>query len=90
MRALSNIYIHAYDGICALGTGRAAIQKKLFEAQQAPTDGVQSSAFSPNASMFLGLAAPECTSLESLPTHTPKQFKSRNNALLYHAFLQLE
>ena len=90
MRALSNIYIHAYDGICALGTGRAAIQQKLFEAQQAPTDGVQSSAFSPNAPMFLGLAAPECTSLESLPTHTPKQFKSRNNALLYHAFLQLE
>ncbi len=90
MMALSNIYIHAYDGICALGAGRAVIQQKLFESQQAPTDGVLSSAFSPNTPMFLGLVSPECTSLESLPEHTPKQFKSRNNALLHHAFLQLE
>ncbi len=90
MMALSPIYVHAYEGICALGTGRAAIQRKLFDAQCAPTDGIVSSAFSPNTSMFLGLASPECTRIESLPEHTPKQFKSRNNALLYHTFLQLE
>ena len=90
MMALSKIYIHAYEGICALGTGRAAIQQKLFESKQAPTDGVLSSAFSPNTPMFLGLVSPECTNIESLPEHTPKQFKSCNNALLYQAFLQLE
>ena len=90
MMALSKIYIHAYEGICALGTGRTAIQQKLFDSQQAPTDGVLSSVFSPHAPMFLGLVSPECTNIESLPEHTPKQFKSCNNALLYQAFLQLE
>ena len=90
MMAFSKIYIHAYEGICALGTGRTAIQQKLFESQQAPTNGVLSSAFSPNTPMFLGLVSPECTNIESLPKHTPKQFKSCNNALLYQAFLQLE
>lgn len=90
MMALDKIYIHAYDGICTLGAGRAAIQQKLFESQQVPTDGVLSTDFSPKTPMFLGVVSPEKVSLESLPKNTPKQFKSRNNALLYHAFLQLE
>ena len=90
MNRASKIYVQAYDGICALGSGRHEIQRKLLDRQCPPHDGVFSSAFSPSVEMFLGLVSAEHTDVVSLPKNTPHVFKSRNNALLYHAFLHIK
>ena len=85
----SPVYIHAYEGICALGKGVSIINDKLF-GQQAPSNGVYSQDFAPNTDMFLGLVAKEDTDICLLPKQIPKRWQTRINALIYHGFSLLE
>lgn len=81
-----DIYIHAFDGICALGKGHNTLSAALFNTS--PPSGIAhvSSHLSGQKMMYLGAVLSEYAVINDLPYDTPEQFKNKNNALIYQVF----
>ena len=75
-----DIYIHAYDGICALGKGRDALSSALLGSSFPSNTAIVESHLSGQQVMYLGAVAPEYLAIDGLPQNTPEQFKNTNNA----------
>ncbi|TDR30738.1 beta-ketoacyl-ACP synthase [Hydromonas duriensis] len=78
------VFIHAFDGVCALGEGREYLTSALLSEKKPSNDYVIDS-FTPNKPIFLGRIFPEIQE-ETLPKNLPIQFLTKINALLYRNF----
>ena len=85
-----DIYIHAYDGICALGKGRDALSSALLGSSFPSNTAIVESHLSGQQVMYLGAVAPEYLAIDGLPQNTPEQFKNTNNALIHQVFLAIQ